>query len=121
MEMEAHATSGPGERVLGRSWMVRLDPAGRGSTAVRFTCTRPACPAQRLPSAAAGRSFAVAHLTAHLRAAAGPRGEAYCACRADGCHGHGDAAAVGRPSGAPAWRCGGGVVFAVLTDRAGRW
>ncbi|MBT2410710.1 hypothetical protein J7I94_09075 [Streptomyces sp. ISL-12] len=121
MELEAHTAGGPVERAPGRSWMVRLDPVGRGSAAVRFSCTRPACPAQRLPSAAAGRSFAVAHLTAHLRAAAGPRGEAYCACRADGCPGHGDAATGGRQAGAAAWRCGGGVVFAVVADRAGRW
>lgn len=121
METEAHTAGGAVERAPGRSWMVRLDPVGRGSAAVRFSCTRPACPAQRLPSAAVGRSFAVAHLTAHLRAAGGPRSEAYCACRADGCHGHGDAAAGGRQTGATVWRCGGGVVFAVVADRAGRW
>ncbi|GGS62281.1 hypothetical protein AB0E75_27480 [Streptomyces griseoviridis] len=121
MEMRAHAASGPGERVRGRSWMVRLDPVGRGSSAVRFSCVRPACPEQRLPSVAAGRALAVAHLTAHLRAAGEPRSGVYCACRADGCRGHAGPAAGGRDTGAAAWRCGGPVVFVVVADRAGRW
>lgn len=116
MGMEAQATN---ERVTGRTWTVRLDPAGRGRTDVRVSCSRPACAAQTLPSAAAGRTAAVAHLKAHLRAGPAPRAEAYCACRAAECHTH------IRPAGprerpAP-WRCGGAVVLAVVADREGRW
>jgi hypothetical protein len=122
MTAEISAKDSPDERVQGRSWTVRLDPAERGSAAVRFSCDRPACPAQRLPTAAEGRAFAVAHLNAHLRAARAPRPEAYCACRADGCHGHTDASAPRGPRDTgPVWRCGGAVVFAVVADRAGRW
>lgn len=108
-----------GERVPGRWWTVRLDAVGQGSTAVRVTCSRPACAEQRLPSAAAGRAAAVAHLKAHLRAVPAPRAEAYCACRAEGCHTH--LPDTGRPVRAEPWRCGGPVVLAVLTDRAERW
>ncbi|MEU8777128.1 hypothetical protein [Streptomyces sp. NPDC048606] len=109
----------PDERVLGRRWTVRLDPVGRGSTAVRVSCSRPSCAEQRLPSAAAGRAAAVEHLKAHLRSVPRPRAEAYCACRADSCHTHlrpEERQERGRP-----WRCGGAVVLAVVTDREGRW
>ncbi|EST34622.1 hypothetical protein N566_18280, partial [Streptomycetaceae bacterium MP113-05] len=76
------------ERVLGRRWTVRMDAAKRGSTAVRVSCSRSACPDQALPNAAAGRGAAVAHLKAHLDAVAQPRADAYCACRAEGCAAH---------------------------------
>ncbi|WP_256107673.1 hypothetical protein [Streptomyces sp. ODS05-4] len=124
--MDAHATSEPSEsgeaggRVPGRVWTVRLDPVGRGSTAVRVSCSRPACAEQKLPAAAAGRTAATAHLSAHLRAGAGPRPEAYCACRAGGCGAHTDPVG-GDERAAAAWRCGGPVVLAVIADRAGRW
>ncbi|WP_405466375.1 hypothetical protein OG333_24070 [Streptomyces anulatus] len=116
MGVEAHATN---ERATGRTWTVRLDPVGRGRADVRVSCSRPACAAQVLPSAAAGRTAAVEHLKAHLRAGPAPRPAAYCACRAEECHTH------IRPAGprerpAP-WRCGGAVVLAVVTDREGRW
>jgi hypothetical protein len=107
------------ERVPGRRWTVRLDAVGRGSAAVRVSCSRPSCAEQRLPSAAAGRAAAVAHLKAHLRAAPGPRAGAYCACRADGCHTH--LRDADRHARAEPWRCGGAVVLAVITDREGRW
>ncbi|MFF2010082.1 hypothetical protein ACFVWY_13535 [Streptomyces sp. NPDC058195] len=107
------------ERVPGRRWTVRLDPADRSGTAVRVSCSRPACAEQRLPAAAAGRAAAVAHLKAHLRAAPAPRPGVYCACRADGCQAHQPAA--GRPARAEPWRCGGAIVLAVLADREGRW
>ncbi|WP_030579949.1 hypothetical protein [Streptomyces anulatus] len=116
MGVEAHATN---ERVTGRTWTVRLDPVGRGRADVRVSCSRPACAAQALPSAAVGRTAAVEHLKAHLRAGPAPRPSVYCACRAEECHTH------IRPAGprerpAP-WRCGGAVVLAVVTDREGRW
>ncbi|MFF9869925.1 hypothetical protein ACF1G0_31765 [Streptomyces sp. NPDC013953] len=107
------------ERILGRRWTVRLDAAGRGTTAVRVSCSRPSCAEQRLPSAAAGRAAAVAHLKAHLRAVCGPRPEAYCACRADGCSTH--IRPADRQTRPEPWRCGGAVVLAVITDREGRW
>ncbi|MGW2583596.1 hypothetical protein ACWCYZ_20075 [Streptomyces virginiae] len=107
------------ERVLGRRWTVRLDSAGRGSAAVRVSCSRPSCAEQRLPSAAAGRAAAVDHLKAHLRAACGPRADAYCACRADSCRTH--IRPDERQERAQPWRCGGAVVLAVVTDREGRW
>ncbi|MFB6946545.1 hypothetical protein [Streptomyces sp. NPDC056305] len=107
------------ERVLGRRWTVRLDAAGRGSAAVRVSCSRPSCAVQRLPSAAAGRAAAVAHLTAHLRAAPTPRVDVYCACRAESCHAH--LRPDDRHERAEPWRCGGAVVLAVVTDREGRW
>ncbi len=107
------------ERVPGRWWTVRLDAVGRGSTAVRVTCSRPACAEQRLPSTADGRAAAVAHLKAHLRAVA-PRAGAYCACRAEGCRTHLPDPAD-RPARTEPWRCGGPVVLAVLADREGRW
>ncbi|MFF1561023.1 hypothetical protein [Streptomyces sp. NPDC058279] len=106
------------ERVPGRRWTVRLDAAGRGSTAVRISCSRPGCVEQRLPSAAVGRAAAVAHIKAHLRAAPAPRPTAYCACRLDDCRTH--LPNTGRPRTEP-WRCGGPVVLAVVTDREGRW
>ncbi|MFD4577280.1 hypothetical protein ACFWNK_33640 [Streptomyces sp. NPDC058417] len=114
------------ERVAGRRWTVRLDAAGRGSAAVRVSCSRPACPGQRYPTAADGRAAAVAHLKAHLRAAPAPRTEAYCACRVQGCRTHLPDTDTGRPVRAarravPPWRCGGAVVLAVVTDREARW
>ncbi|MFI1704201.1 hypothetical protein [Streptomyces griseoruber] len=117
--MTEATASEPDERVLGRRWTVRLDPAGRGSTAVRVSCSRPACAEQRLPSAAVGRAAAVEHLKSHLRAVAGPRTGAYCACRAENCHTH--ISAADRHQGVQPWRCGGAVVLAVLSDRQGRW
>ncbi|MFE6460012.1 hypothetical protein ACFVP0_21495 [Streptomyces cinereoruber] len=117
--MTRAAADGLDERVLGRKWTVRLDTAGRGSAAVRVSCSRPSCAGQRLPSAAAGRAAAVDHLKAHLRALAGPRAEAYCACRAEDCHTH--LRPTGRQTRAEVWRCGGAVVLAVVTDREGRW
>ncbi|MFY1675598.1 hypothetical protein [Streptomyces sp. WMMC905] len=98
---------------------MRLDAAGRGSAAVRISCSRPACAEQRLPSAAAGRAAAIPHLKAHLRAAPAPRPDAYCACKLDGCHTH--VPDTGRHTRADPWRCGGPVVLAVITDREGRW
>ncbi|WP_371627981.1 hypothetical protein OG245_24540 [Streptomyces sp. NBC_01116] len=116
MGVEAHATN---ERVTGRTWTVRLDPVGRGRADVRVSCSRPACAAQVLPSAAVGRTAAVEHLKAHLRAGPAPRPSAYCACRAAECHTH------IRPAGPRErpvpWRCGGAIVLAVVTDREGRW
>ncbi|MFJ9140951.1 nucleotide exchange factor GrpE [Streptomyces griseus] len=116
MGVEAQATN---ERVAGRTWTVRLDPVGRGRADVRVSCSRPACAAQVLSSAAVGRTAAVEHLKAHLRAGPAPRPTAYCVCRAEDCHTH------IRPAGprerpAP-WRCGGAIVLAVVTDREGRW
>ncbi|SCE14929.1 hypothetical protein [Streptomyces sp. OspMP-M43] len=116
MGVEAHATN---ERVTGRTWTVRLDPVGRGRADVRVSCSRPACAARVLPSAAVGRTAAVEHLKAHLRAGPAPRPLAYCACRADECHTHIRPAGP-RERSAP-WRCGGPVVLAVITDREGRW
>ncbi|MET9663200.1 hypothetical protein [Streptomyces sp. NPDC006510] len=117
--MTQAAVSELDERVPGRRWTVRLDAAGRGSAAVRISCSRPACAEQRLPSAAAGRAAAIAHLKAHLRAAPAPRPEAYCACKLEGCHTH--LPDTGRHTRAEPWRCGGPVVLAVITDREGRW
>ncbi|MEU8762695.1 hypothetical protein [Streptomyces sp. NPDC048659] len=105
------------ERVPGRSWTVRLDASGRGGTAVRISCSRPACAEQRHPSAAAGRAAAVAHIRDHLRADPAPRAGVYCACREEGCQSH--IADSGRGRAEP-WRCGGPVVLAVITDRQGR-
>ncbi|WP_433395003.1 hypothetical protein [Streptomyces sp. CA-146814] len=111
--------SGLEERVVGRAWMVRLDPADRGGAAVRVSCDRPACAPQVLPSAAVGRTTAVAHLASHLRAASGPRPGAYCACRAEECHTH--VRDDGPRDRVPASRCGGPMVLAVINDRQGRW
>ncbi|MFJ3541264.1 hypothetical protein ACIPQH_03840 [Streptomyces rubiginosohelvolus] len=116
MGVEAHATN---ERVTGRRWTVRLDPVGRGRADVRVSCSRPACAAQVLPSAGAGRTAAIAHLKAHLRAGPAPRPSVQCACRAEECHTHIHPAGP-RERPAP-WRCGGAVVLAVITDREGRW
>ncbi|MEU8655040.1 hypothetical protein [Streptomyces sp. NPDC048737] len=117
--MTQASVSEPDERVPGRRWTVRLDAADRGSPAVRVTCSRPACAEQRLPSAAAGRTAAVAHLKAHLRVAPAPRAGTYCACRAEGCHAH--LPDTGSRARAEPRRCGGPVVLAVLADREGRW
>ncbi|WP_308789455.1 hypothetical protein [Streptomyces sp. 6-11-2] len=80
------------ERGAGRVWTVRLDPYGRPSAGtVKLSCSRPACADQRLPSTAAGRKAAVEHTNLHLariRADGGPRGEAWCACRAADCAWH---------------------------------
>ncbi|MFJ2738411.1 hypothetical protein ACIO3O_01960 [Streptomyces sp. NPDC087440] len=104
------------ERVAGRSWTVRLGAVGRDVAAVKVDCSRPACATRQLASAAEGRTYAGAHLTAHLRAAGGPRPDAACACRAEGCQAH---AETGR--NAPAPQCGGAVVLAVAVDPMGRW
>ncbi|MEU0896843.1 hypothetical protein [Streptomyces massasporeus] len=117
--MTQAAVSELDERVPGRRWTVRLDAAGRGSAAVRISCSRPACADQRHPSATAGRAAAIAHLKAHLRAAPAPRAGAYCACRAEGCHTH--LSDTGRHARTEPWRCGGPVVLAVIADRGGRW
>jgi hypothetical protein len=86
------------ERIVGRVWTVRLDHYGRPSAGtVRLSCSRPACPDQRLPGgAAAGRKAAIEHVDlhlAHIRASGGPRDEAWC---------------------------GGPVALTVYADRAGR-
>ncbi|GAA2485929.1 hypothetical protein GCM10010393_16290 [Streptomyces gobitricini] len=117
--MTQAAVSELDDRVPGRRWTVRLDAAGRGSAAVRVSCSRPACADQRHASAAVGRAAAIAHLKAHLRAAPAPRAGAYCACRAEGCRTH--LPDTGRHPRAEPWRCGGPVVLAVITDREGRW
>ncbi|MFJ4014381.1 hypothetical protein [Streptomyces sp. NPDC090026] len=117
------------ERVAGRVWAVRLDPHGRPSAgAVKLSCSRPACAEQRVPGgAAAGRKAAIGHVNAHLariREGGGPRGEAWCACRAADCAWHTpDATAVRRGGANPsagAVRCGGPVVLTVYADRTGR-
>ncbi|MEU9039466.1 hypothetical protein AB0D45_31805 [Streptomyces sp. NPDC048352] len=107
------------ERVLGRRWTVRLDAAARGSAAVRVSCSRSSCAEQRLPSAAAGRAAAIAHLKEHLKAVPVPRADAYCACKAEGCTAH--LRPDDRSARAEPWRCGGPVVLAVVCDREGRW
>ncbi|MFF1405097.1 hypothetical protein [Streptomyces sp. NPDC058294] len=117
--MRQAAMSELDERVPGRRWTVRLNAASRGSAAVRISCSRPACAEQRLPSAAAGRAAAIAHLKAHLRAAPALRPGAYCACKLEGCHTH--LPETGRHTRGEPWRCGGPVVLAVVTDREGRW
>lgn len=117
------------ERVAGRVWTVRLDPHGRPSAgAVKLSCSRPACADQRVPGGAAGgRKAAIGHVNthlAHIRAGGGPRGEAWCACRAADCAWHTPDPTAGRRGGAHpaagAVRCGGAVVLAVYADRAGR-
>ncbi|MEU7648099.1 hypothetical protein [Streptomyces huasconensis] len=119
------------ERVTGRVWTVRLDPYGRPSTGtVRLSCSRPACPDQRFTDgAAAARKAAVAHVNlhlAHIRAGGGPRGEAWCACRAADCAWHTPDPAVGargstRPTAESGTaRCGGPVALTVYADRTGR-
>ncbi|MEV6396654.1 hypothetical protein AB0M39_18030 [Streptomyces sp. NPDC051907] len=127
MAVEAGAQE---ERVAGRVWTVRLDPSGRPSAgSVRLSCSLPACSDQRFPSAAAGRKAAVGHVNmhlAHVRAGGGPRGEAWCGCRAADCAWHTPAAGApaarraGAGPAAGAARCGGPVVLAVYADRAGR-
>ncbi|PCG81495.1 hypothetical protein CIB93_35030 [Streptomyces sp. WZ.A104] len=107
------------KRVTGRRWMVRLDAAGRGGTAVRISCSRPGCAEERLPSATAGRAYAIAHVKAHLRTGPGPRAQAYCACRLEDCRNH--VSPADQKQRAEVWRCGGAVVLAVVTDREGRW
>ncbi|MBZ4324059.1 hypothetical protein JNW98_32620, partial [Streptomyces sp. SCA2-4] len=117
------------ERVAGRVWTVRLDPSGRPSAGtVRLSCSRPACGDRHFSDgAAAGRKAAVEHVNMHLariRAAGGPRGEVWCACRAAECAWHTPEQVTGRPDGrrpgAAAERCGGPVVLTVCADRAGR-
>ncbi|MFB7090923.1 hypothetical protein [Streptomyces sp. NPDC056296] len=127
MAMEAGARQE--ERVAGRVWTVRLDPHGRPSAgAVKLSCSRPACAEQRVHgSATAGRKAAIGHVNTHLariRDGGGPRGEAWCACRAADCAWHNpDPTAVRRGGANPAAgavRCGGPVVLTVYADRAGR-
>ncbi|MGW2184492.1 hypothetical protein [Streptomyces sp. NPDC001719] len=115
------------EQVAGRVWTVRLDPYGRPSAGtVRLSCSRPACTDQHFPcGAAAGRKAAIDHVNTHLariRAGGGPRGEAWCACRAADCAWHTPGPVTGRPGGTRpgAVRCGGPVVLTVYADRAGR-
>ncbi|MFD7165325.1 hypothetical protein [Streptomyces violascens] len=117
------------ERVAGRVWTVRLDPYGRPSAgAVKLSCSRPACADQRFADgAAAGRKAAVGHVNmhlAHIRAGGGPRGEAWCACRAADCAWHTPDPEAGRRGGARpvagSVRCGGPVVLTVYADRTGR-
>ncbi|WP_455356924.1 hypothetical protein [Streptomyces sp. SYSU K217416] len=117
------------ERVAGRVWTVRLDPHGRPSAgAVKLSCSRPACAEQRVPGGAtAGRKAAIGHVNTHLariREGGGPRGEAWCACRAADCAWHTPDLTAGRRGGANpaagAMRCGGPVVLTVYADRAGR-
>ncbi|MFJ4964589.1 hypothetical protein ACIP6P_19435 [Streptomyces sp. NPDC088729] len=107
------------ERVLGRRWTVRLDAAGRGSTEVRLSCSRPACAEQRLPTATAGRAAAIVHIQDHLRTGPGPRAQAFCSCRIENCRTH--ISPEDPKLRAEVWRCGGAVVLAVVADRAGRW
>jgi hypothetical protein len=115
------------EHITGRVWTVRLAPYGRPSAgAVTLFCSRPACADQRFPDGAvAGRKAAIGHVNMHLariRAGGGPRGEAWCACRAADCAWHtpvGGRRGGARPA-AGAVRCGGPVVLTVYADRAGR-
>ncbi|WP_411082950.1 hypothetical protein [Streptomyces sp. cmx-18-6] len=118
MTVEATA-NGAEDRLVGREWMVRVDAADRGGAAVRVSCSRPACAPRLLPSAAAGRAAAVAHIKTHLQAAAEPRAGAFCVCKAEDCRLHIQPAGP-RDRGTP-WRCGGPVVLAVISDRQGRW
>ncbi|WP_327425372.1 hypothetical protein OG963_00355 [Streptomyces sp. NBC_01707] len=118
------------EHIVGRVWVVRLDPYGRPSAGtVRLSCSRPACADQRLPNATAGRKAAVAHVNthlAHIGAGGGPRPGAWCGCRAADCAWHtpDPDTLPKRRTGAQPWagavRCGGPVVLAVYADRAGR-
>ncbi|PWI10194.1 hypothetical protein DIZ27_14105 [Streptomyces sp. NWU339] len=116
------------ERVAGRVWAVRLDAHGRPSAGtVRLSCSRPACADQHFSSTPAGRKAAVEHVNMHLariRADGGPRGEAWCGCRAADCAWHTSDVLTGRRDGArPAEgtvRCGGPVVLMVHANRAGR-
>ncbi|MFJ3235857.1 hypothetical protein [Streptomyces sp. NPDC086787] len=117
------------DRVAGRVWTVRLDPYGHlAAGAVKLSCSRPACAEQRFPDgAAAGRKAAIGHINMHLagvRAGGGPRGEAWCACRAVDCVWHVPDPGEGRREGARppagAVRCGGPVVLTVYGNRAGR-
>ncbi|MEZ3182711.1 hypothetical protein KYY02_29845 [Streptomyces pimonensis] len=126
MAVEADTQRGS---VAGRVWTVRLDPCGRPSAgAVKLSCSRPACADQRFPEgAAAGRRAAIGHVNQHLariREGGGPRGGAWCACRAADCAWHTPAPAAGGRAGAGsaagAGRCGGPVVLTVYADRAGR-
>ncbi|MFE9450097.1 hypothetical protein [Streptomyces sp. NPDC006739] len=118
------------ESVAGRVWTVRLDPYGRPAAGeVKLSCSRPACADQRFPGgAAAGRKAAIGHVNthlAHIRTGGGPRGDAWCACRAADCAWHTpEPVAPGRRGGsrpvAGAVRCGGPVVLTVYADRTGR-
>ncbi|MCQ8772086.1 hypothetical protein [Streptomyces telluris] len=127
--MAVEASAWQEERVAGRVWTVRLDPDGRPSAgAVRLSCSRPACADQRLAGgAAAGRRAAIGHIKEHLariREGGGPRGDAWCACRAASCAWHTPDPTAGPRTGAQlataAVRCGGSVVLTVYADRAGR-
>ncbi|MCF0089314.1 hypothetical protein ACIBWG_18000 [Streptomyces griseoaurantiacus] len=124
----AAGAGAPRERVPGRVWTVRLDPfGGPSSGAVRLSCSSPGCGEQRLPGAPEGRKAAVAHVNVHLagiRAGGGPRGEAWCGCRAADCAWHSPEILTGRRAGtrqvSGTGRCGGSVVLTVFGDRAGR-
>ncbi|MCX5402128.1 hypothetical protein [Streptomyces sp. NBC_00102] len=118
--MTKAAAGGLDERVVGRKWTVRLDATGCSGTTVRVTCSRPSCGEQRLPSTAEGRAAAVAHLKAHLKAAAEPRAHAFCACKSENCGAH-IRPTTSRFEHPQSWRCGGAVVLAVIADREGRW
>ncbi|MFI0241814.1 hypothetical protein [Streptomyces sp. NPDC016845] len=118
------------DRAAGRVWVLRLDPDGRPAAGtVKLSCSRPACPDRRLPSAAAGRKAAIDHVNQHLshiRGDGGPRGDALCGCRAADCAWHtpDPGPLPGRREGArpaaQAMRCGGPMVLSVYADRAGR-
>ncbi|MFF1697695.1 hypothetical protein ACFVXC_29455 [Streptomyces sp. NPDC058257] len=116
------------ERVAGRVWTVRLDPYGRLSAgAVKLSCSRQACTEQRFPDGTtAGRKAAIGHVNthlAHIRTGGGPRGEAWCACRAADCAWHTPDPETNRRVGSrqpDAVRCGGPVVLTVYADRTGR-
>ncbi|MGP3731673.1 hypothetical protein ACTWJ9_00155 [Streptomyces sp. GDS52] len=116
------------EHVTGRVWAVRLDPHGRPSAGtVRLSCSRPACADQHFSSTPAGRKAAVEHVNMHLariRADGGPRGGAWCGCRAADCAWHTSDVLTGRRDGARppegTARCGGPVVLMVHANRAGR-
>lgn len=127
--MTAEAGTRQEQHVTGRVWTVRLDPHGRPSCgAVKLSCSCPACAELRVPGgAAAGRRAAIGHVNTHLariREGGGPRGEAWCACRAADCAWHTpDPTAVRRGGANPAAgavRCGGPVLLTVYADRAGR-
>ena len=126
LHMAAKAEQQQDERVAGRVWTVRLDPHGRPSAgAVKVTCSRPACVDQPVPGGAAeGRRAALRHVNTHLariHEGGGPRGGAWCACRAADCAWHTDPTARGTTHPAPRTsHCAGPVVLTVYADRPRR-
>src|SRR5579884_1632684 len=118
------------ERIATRVRTVRLDPYGRPAAGtVRLSCSHAACADQRFTSAPEGRKAAVEHIKEHLariHAGGGPRGEAWCACRAADCAWHTPDPGIltgGRGGARPVAQkvqCGGPVVLTVYADRAGR-